>query len=57
VAVCHEAAMASLSDQIEAQTVYGSHFEKALQIVKPQVGEILVKFYEDYHKTRDVVAV
>ena len=53
VAVCHEAAMASLSEGIAAERICQRHFLSALDVVKPQVNRELIDFYENYYKTRD----
>jgi len=50
VAVCHEAAMESLSEGIQAEKILIHHFHSALNNVKPQVTPEMVKFYEKYEQ-------
>lgn len=51
-AVCHEAAMMALEENIEALTVDSRHFEKALAMVTPRTSPSLIKIYEDYIKNK-----
>lgn len=53
VAVCHEAAMAGLAEGISVDKICRRHFDAALEMVKPQVDQGLIHFYENYHKTKD----
>ncbi len=50
-AVCQEAAMKALSDDINATVVSWKHFQKALEIVQPRTNAELLKLYDDYLKT------
>ncbi|CAH1159359.1 unnamed protein product [Phaedon cochleariae] len=47
-AVCHEAAMMALEENLESQHVEGRHFEKALKLITPRTPSSLIKLYEDY---------
>ncbi|KAJ8931196.1 hypothetical protein NQ314_015919 [Rhamnusium bicolor] len=47
-AVCHEAAMMALEENIEIQYVENKHFEKALKLITPRTPQSLIKLYEDY---------
>ncbi|KAL4230306.1 spermatogenesis associated protein 5 [Mactra antiquata] len=47
-AVCHEAAMCSLQEDITSEIVTRSHFEIALKIVTPRINESLIQFYQNY---------
>lgn len=49
-AVCQEAAMKALEDNIDAVVVSWKHFEKALQVVQPRTNSDLLKLYDDYLK-------
>lgn len=48
LAVCHEAALKALQEDISAQIVTKEHFEVALEIVTPRTPPSLLKLYEDY---------
>lgn len=50
VAVCHEAALKSLEEDIEARMVFRKHFESALTIIVPRTSDSLLKIYEKYIK-------
>ncbi|CAG2238046.1 AFG2 [Mytilus edulis] len=47
-AVCHEAAMSALQENIEAKHVKLKHFNDALTVVTPRIDSELIKFYNDY---------
>lgn len=47
-AVCHEAAMMALEEDLNIQYVESRHFEKALKLVTPRTPPNLIKLYEDY---------
>lgn len=47
-AVCHEAAMKALEEDLEAQFVTQGHFETALKLVTPRTPASLLKMYDDY---------
>lgn len=47
-AVCHEAAMVALEEDLDIPHVEGRHFEKALKLVTPRTPPSLIKLYEDY---------
>lgn len=49
-AVCQEAAMKALEDNINAVIVYWKHFDKALQIVQPRTNADMLRLYEEYLK-------
>lgn len=49
-AVCQEAAMKALEDNIDASVVNWKHFQKALEVVQPRTNADLLKLYEDYVK-------
>ncbi|XP_078602105.1 ATPase family gene 2 protein homolog A-like [Branchiostoma floridae x Branchiostoma japonicum] len=50
VAVCQEAALSALTDDIKAEFVLRRHFEQALQAVCPRIGPELIQFYQQYQK-------
>ncbi|XP_032670564.1 ATPase family protein 2 homolog [Odontomachus brunneus] len=47
-AICHEAAMKALEENINAETVTKKHFETALTLITPRTSSSLIKLYEDY---------
>ncbi|MBS3148574.1 CDC48 family AAA ATPase [Candidatus Woesearchaeota archaeon] len=46
-AVCREAAIIALRENIKSKNVHNEHFEKALQVVSPSVTKDVEKTYED----------
>ncbi|XP_014242027.1 spermatogenesis-associated protein 5 isoform X2 [Cimex lectularius] len=48
VAVCEEAAMQALEENIHACETTMAHFDKAVDIVKPRTPSSLIKLYENY---------
>lgn len=48
LAVCHEAALKALEENISAQFVTQNHFDVALEIVTPRTPPSLLKLYNDY---------
>ncbi|XP_047119834.1 ATPase family protein 2 homolog isoform X1 [Schistocerca piceifrons] len=48
LAVCHEAALKALEDDLETDVVAHKHFQAALQIVTPRTPPSLLKLYETY---------
>ncbi|EDO39006.1 predicted protein [Nematostella vectensis] len=49
-AVCREAALAALQENIQAESVELRHFEKALMAVKPRTSTQMINFYDDFQK-------
>jgi len=49
-AVCHEAALCAMQEDLNIACVHNRHFEHALTVVKPQINSKLVQFYADYQK-------
>ncbi|XP_053886896.1 ribosome biogenesis protein SPATA5 isoform X2 [Malaclemys terrapin pileata] len=49
-AVCREAALLALQEDIQAKCIMGRHFQHALSIVTPRIPESLRQFYEDYQR-------
>ncbi|XP_011148576.1 spermatogenesis-associated protein 5 isoform X2 [Harpegnathos saltator] len=47
-AICHEAAMKALEENINAETITKQHFKAALALVTPRTPVSLIKLYEDY---------
>lgn len=47
-AVCQEAAMYALEENLSAAVIQWVHFEKALDNVKPRTSPELLQLYEDY---------
>ncbi|XP_067386309.1 ATPase family gene 2 protein homolog A isoform X2 [Emydura macquarii macquarii] len=49
-AVCREAALQALQEDIQAKCIMERHFQHALSIVTPRIPESLKQFYEDYQR-------
>ena len=45
-ALCREAAMISLRDNIKAKDVSKKHFQRALKAIRPSITEDLIKYYD-----------
>ena len=50
IAVCREAALLALEEDIEANCIMKRHFTQALSSVTPRLPESLRRFYEDYQE-------
>eukprot|EP00918_Siedleckia_nematoides_P075031 GHVU01164064.1.p1 GENE.GHVU01164064.1~~GHVU01164064.1.p1 ORF type:complete len:865 (-),score=82.47 GHVU01164064.1:47-2434(-) len=50
-AVCREAALCAMQEDINIDSVHERHFQSALQVVKPRIGLDLITFYENYNKS------
>ncbi|XP_073660955.1 ATPase family gene 2 protein homolog A isoform X5 [Tursiops truncatus] len=48
IAVCREAALLALEEDIQANCIMKKHFTQALSTVTPRLPESLRRFYEDY---------
>ncbi|XP_062416492.1 ATPase family gene 2 protein homolog A-like [Pungitius pungitius] len=51
-AVCREAALLALQQDITAQRVEAEHFESALMAVKPRIPDSLIQSYVSYQQRR-----
>uniref|UniRef100_A0A8C5TTB0 Spermatogenesis associated 5 n=1 Tax=Malurus cyaneus samueli TaxID=2593467 RepID=A0A8C5TTB0_9PASS len=49
-AVCREAALLALQEDIHAKSVTGQHFRSALTVVSPRIPDSLIQFYADYQQ-------
>uniref|UniRef100_A0A8B9NUT6 vesicle-fusing ATPase n=1 Tax=Apteryx owenii TaxID=8824 RepID=A0A8B9NUT6_APTOW len=49
-AVCREAALLALQEDIHAKCVMGRHFQYALTVVTPRIPDSLIQFYADYQQ-------
>lgn len=47
-AICHEAAMKALEEDINAEIITKEHFKAALALVTPRTPVSLMKIYENY---------
>ncbi|KAG8037306.1 hypothetical protein G9C98_005516 [Cotesia typhae] len=47
-AVCHEAAMSALQNDINSEVLLSKHFADALKIVKPRTSAKLISLYENF---------
>ncbi|KAM5255958.1 ATPase family gene 2 protein homolog A isoform 2-T2 [Ctenodactylus gundi] len=50
IAVCREAALLALEENIKANCIMKKHFTQALTMVTPRIPESLRRFYEDYQE-------
>ncbi|XP_075399957.1 ATPase family gene 2 protein homolog A isoform X2 [Tenrec ecaudatus] len=50
IAVCKEAALLALEENIQAEYVLKRHFAQALRTVTPRIPESVRRFYEDYQE-------
>jgi len=53
-AVCQEAALKALEEDINSKVIREKHFEEALKIVKPRISPKQIEFYENYSKSRQM---
>lgn len=53
-AVCHEAAMAALEENLETQHIEYKHFQKALKLITPRTPPSLIVLYDEYFKNKNV---
>lgn len=49
-AVCHEAALYALQEDINAREITESHFTIALETIRPGTNPKMLKFYEEFSK-------
>eukprot|EP00064_Thunnus_orientalis_P016924 superscaffoldBa00003466_g16997 len=49
-AVCREAALLALQEDIKAQHIEARHFESALNTVKPRIPDSLIQSYISYQQ-------
>ncbi|XP_053795838.1 ribosome biogenesis protein SPATA5 isoform X2 [Vidua chalybeata] len=49
-AVCREAALLALQEDIHAKSITGWHFRSALMVVSPRIPDSLIQFYADYQQ-------
>lgn len=50
IAVCREAALLALEEDIQANCIMKRHFTQALSTVTPRIPESLRRFYEEYQE-------
>ncbi|GCC20151.1 hypothetical protein chiPu_0018770 [Chiloscyllium punctatum] len=48
VAICREAALLALQEDLEAKIIMKRHFEQSFEIVTPRIPQKLIDFYTDY---------
>jgi AAA family ATPase len=56
VAVCREAALFAMREDMGCQLVTALHFDQALSAVKPRTSVSALKKYEEFEKTGGVLA-
>lgn len=49
IAVCYEAALSAMQEDITIAHVHRRHFQQALQVVTPRITQDLLQFYDSYH--------
>lgn len=49
-AVCREATLLALQEDIHAKSITGRHFRSALTVVSPRIPDSLIQFYADYQQ-------
>ncbi|XP_055481872.1 ribosome biogenesis protein SPATA5 isoform X1 [Psammomys obesus] len=57
IAICKEAALLALEEDIKADCILKRHFTQALSVVTPRIPESLRRFYEDYQEKSGLHAV
>ncbi|KAL6060436.1 hypothetical protein STEG23_022644 [Scotinomys teguina] len=50
IALCKEAALLALEEDVKADRIMKRHFTQALSIVTPRIPESLMRFYEEYQE-------
>ena len=53
-ALCNEAALSAMQENIEIDCIYDRHFENALHTVKPRIDSKLIAYYDSYHLKSDL---
>lgn len=56
-AVCNEAALRALEQDIEAKQICKRHFDFSLSVVTPRITSETVNFYENYVKESGLHAI
>lgn len=56
-ALCREAALAALEENIESKEVRGRHFEAAFRVVKPRTSSHLIELYHKYQNESGVHSI
>lgn len=51
-AICREAALLALQEDIKAERIQARHFESALTVVKPRIPDSLIQSYISYQQRR-----
>ncbi|XP_076252760.1 ATPase family gene 2 protein homolog A isoform X2 [Rhynchophorus ferrugineus] len=51
-AVCHEAAMMALEENLNSEVVDNVHFQKALDLIKPRTPKSLISLYEEHNDVK-----
>lgn len=52
-AICHEAAMKALEENLNATVIVKEHFKAAFKIVTPRTSVSLLQIYENYNKNNN----
>jgi len=56
-AVCKEAALAALEEDLQANRVFWRHFERALSAVKPRTSNETIKYYDNFQRQTGIHAI
>lgn len=51
VAVCHEAALGALQENLNATVVNETHFLSAMKVITPRTPSSLLELYQNYLQT------
>ena len=49
-AVCHEAALCALTEDLDIARVHSRHFQQAIKMVTPRITPEMIDFYDTYNK-------
>jgi transitional endoplasmic reticulum ATPase len=55
-ALCREAGMMAMRESKDADKVHMRHFESALKVIKPSCSKDVMKWYEDFSRSKDHIA-
>lgn len=54
-AICHEAAMMALQEDINASCITMKHFEEALKLITPRTSSSLLEIYKNYTNNWNII--
>ena len=56
-ALCREAALVAMEEDIHATQLKFEHFQRARQRIQPRITPEMIKFYDDYRKKSNLITV